>query len=87
MSKLVLLLISISLAFAVCVSTVLRLSAEERLTTLLTFLVATLADTLVLRPIVILVFSFYEFLETRAIGYRNHLVSKVNHESFTNRDS
>jgi hypothetical protein len=71
MSKLVLVLIFLSLAFAVCVSTVLRLNSDERLSTLLTFLVATLVDTLVFRPIVIMIIAFFDFLEMRAIGWIN----------------
>ena len=71
MSKLVLLLIFLSLAFAVCVSTVLRLNSDERLSTLMTFLVATLADTMAFRPVVIVFIAFYEFLEMRAFGWVN----------------
>jgi hypothetical protein len=78
MSKLVLLLIFLSLAFAVCVSTVLRLTSEERLSTLLTFLVATLLDTIFIRPILILILSFYEFLDMRLTGWLNHRLYKVN---------
>ena len=77
MSKLVLLLIFLSLAFAVCVSTVLRLNSDERLSTLLTFLVATLVDTMVFRPVIIIAVSFWDFLEMRAIGWKNvHFAGK-----------
>jgi sugar phosphate permease len=75
MSKLVLVLIFLSLAFAVCVSTVLRLNSDERLSTLLTFLVATLVDTLLFRPAVIIVVAFYDFLEIRAVGWKNMLTA------------
>jgi len=78
MSKLVLLLIFLSLAFAVCVSTVLRLTSEERLSTLLTFLVATLLDTIFIRPILILILSIYDFLDMRLTGWLNHRLYKVN---------
>ena len=77
MTKLVLLIIFISLAFAVCVSTVLRLNYDERLSTLLTFLVATLLDTMLFRPAVILLMSFYDFLDLRATGWKNAHFTKV----------
>lgn len=77
MTKLVLLLIFISLAFAVCVSTVLRLNYDERLSTLLTFLVATLLDTMLFRPVIILLMSFYDFLDLRATGWKNAHYTKV----------
>ena len=77
MTKLVLLIIFISLAFAVCVSTVLRLNYDERLSTLLTFLVATLLDTMLFRPAIILLMSFYDFLDLRATGWKNAQFTKV----------
>ncbi len=82
MTKLVLLLIFISLAFAVCVSTVLRLKYDERLSTLLTFLAATLLDTMLFRPVVIVLMSFYDFLDLRATGWKNGHFTKVavNHQ-------
>ena len=83
MSKLVLLLVFLSLAFAVCVSTVLGLNSEERLSTLFTFLVATLLDTIFMRPIVILVLSFYDFLDMRMTGWLNLRLYKVINHSAT----
>ena len=87
MTKLVLLIIFISLAFAVCVSTVLRLNYEERLSTLLTFLVATLLDTTLFRPVVILLMSFYDFLYLRTTGWKNAHFTKVGVNSEGPRDS
>ena len=87
MTKLVLLLIFISLAFAVCVSTVLRLNYDERLSTLLTFLVATLLDTMLFRPAIILLMSFYDFLDLRATGWKNNHYSKVSDNNQGSSDS
>ena len=43
------------MAFAICISVVLGLTYKQRLITLLTFLVATLVDVLILRPLVIFI--------------------------------
>ena len=87
MTKLVLLIIFISLAFAVCVSTVLRLNYDERLSTLMTFLVATLLDTMLFRPAIILLMSFYDFLDLRATGWKNAHFTKVAVNNEGPRDS
>ena len=57
MSKVVVMIILISLAFAICISTVLQLVYKDRLTTLFTFLLASMVDVLVLRPLVIFIDS------------------------------
>ena len=68
MSKVVTIIIFISLAFAICISTVLGLTYKQRLITLLTFLVATLVDVLVLRPFVIFIEALMEFWGFRILG-------------------
>lgn len=68
MSKVVTIIIVISLAFAICISVVLGLTYKQRLITLLTFLVATLVDVMVLRPLFIFIEALMEFWGFRILG-------------------
>jgi hypothetical protein len=68
MSKVVGIIIFISLAFAICISTVLGLTYKQRLITLLTFLVATLVDVLVLRPLVIFFGALMQYWGFHLLG-------------------
>lgn len=65
MTKVVTIMIVISLAFAICISTILSLDYQERLTALLTFLLASLVDVIALRPLAIFCVSLFSFLGLR----------------------
>jgi thiamine transporter ThiT len=61
-------LIVIGLAFAICISTILNLLYKERLTALITFLLASMVDIVLLRPSIILIDSVLTFLGIRLTG-------------------
>ena len=76
MTKVVLTIIGISLAFAVCISVVLSLSYEQRLQTLLTFLLSSLLDVVVLRPLVLTVDACYTLIRLKISAAASSASSK-----------
>jgi hypothetical protein len=67
-TKVLVILIVIGLAFAICISTILNLLYKERLTALITFLLASMVDIVLLRPSIILIDSVLTFLGIRLTG-------------------
>lgn len=53
MSKVVLILVFLSLAFGICINTTMTLEYDQRLTVLLVFLLASMADVIFLRPLLL----------------------------------
>ena len=62
LNKIVTILIVLSLAFAICIITILSLVYKERLTALITFLMSSIGDVVILRPLIIIGDSIMTYL-------------------------
>jgi hypothetical protein len=69
-------LVILTLAFAVCMSIALSMVYRERLASVLVFLLASIIDVMLLRPVVIFIESLRQYLRLKS--YTNQIVKGRN---------
>ena len=71
MGKLIVILIFISLAFSICVSILLSLNYGQRFAALCTFILASLVDFFLFRPLVLTTDALISYLGLRALAHKS----------------